>query len=151
MIIYKSGQLSKKERAIVSGLLEELTDTYIDFYLTKNNLRLYIKENSELMFEALKNGDKIIYEEELGIIFTTGWSDNFPRKFLKILAKDNHSAGKLVKRMLWELKNTDLYIKIKTNNPIKQILEENGFIFKGYRGKEILLMRIGKKVTIKEK
>ena len=43
--------------------------------------------------------------------------------------------------MLWELKNTELYIKIKTNNPIKEVLEKNRFLFKGARGKEILLIR----------
>ncbi len=143
MIIYKSGQIGKKEQATIVGILNDISDSYSDFYLTKENMRLYLKENSELMFEGLKNGDKITYEEELGIIFITGWSDNFSRKYVKILAKDSHSAGKLIKRMLWELKNTDLYIKIKTNNPIKQILEENKFNFKGLRGKEILLMRKG--------
>lgn len=141
MITYKSGQIGKKEQILIRGILDELSDVYSDFYLTKERMRLYVKENSELLFDALKKGDKIVYEEELGVLFVTGWSDSFPRKYMKILAKDNTSADKLIKRMLWELKNTDLYIKIKTNNPIKEVLEKNGFKYFGARGKEILLLR----------
>lgn len=144
MILYKSGQIGKKEKFFIAGILLEINDLYGDFYLTKERMRLYLKENSELLFEALKKGDKIVYEEELGVIFVTGWSDNFPRKYVKILAKDTHSADKLIKRMLWELKNTNLFIKIKLNNPIRQILEKNGFKWKGSRGKEILFCRQGK-------
>ncbi len=152
-MITVKGQLSKKEQLIVSSLLEELTDTYSDFYLTKNNLRLYIKENSELMFESLKNGDKVTFSEENGIIFIHGWSDKANRHYIKILSKDQQSADKLIKVMLWKLGNIELFAKVKKNNPIKSVLEKNGFKFRGDRGKEVLLYRIGiikSKVTLKE-
>lgn len=142
MITVKS-QLSKKQKSMVSSLLEELTDTYSDFYLTKNNLRLYIKENSELMFESLKNGDRIAFDEEKGIIFIHGWSDNANRHYIKILSNNLQNADKLLKVMLWTLGNTDLFAKIKKNNPIKSILEKNGWEFRGDRGKEVLLYRKG--------
>jgi len=132
-------QISKKQRKIIENLLQEYTDDYSDFYITQSNLRLFIKENEHLLFEALKKGDKIVFGEE-GIAFVTGWSDKASRKYVKLLIKDTHSANKLLKVLLWNIK-TDLYIKIKKNNPLLEILKKNGFYFKGDRGKEILLVR----------
>lgn len=133
-------QLSKKQRKSVESILQEYIDEYRDFYITKENLRLFLQENEELLFEALKKGDKIAFSEEDGIVYVTGYSDNFPRKYLKILSKDLTSADRLLKILLWNLK-TDLYVKIKIKNPILSVLQKNGFIFKGSRGREILLMR----------
>ncbi len=133
-------QISKKQRTSVEVILQEYTDEYRDFYITQSNLRLFIKENEHLLFEALKKGDKISFGLENGIAFVTGWSDNSPRKYLKILSKDDSSADRLLKILLWNVK-TDLYVKIKKNNPVLSVLQKNGFVFKGSRGREILLMR----------
>jgi len=133
-------QISKKQVNIIESILREYIDEYCDFYITQSNLRLFIKENSHLLFEALKKGDKIVFGEDVGIAFVTGWSDKVERKYLKLLFKDLPSADKLIKVLLWKIK-TDLYIKIKKNNPVNDILKKNGFIFKGDRGKEILLVK----------
>ena len=135
-----STQISKKEKVILEGVLQEFIDEFRDFYITKQNLRLFIKDNSHLLFEALKGGDKLVFSAEEGIAFVTGWSDKMERKYLKILAKDLDSTNKLLKVLLWNIK-TDLYIKIKKNNPIITILQKNNFVFRGNRGKEILLVR----------
>lgn len=149
MIITK-GQLGKKEKLIVSSILQEIPDIYSDFYITKNNLRLFLRENQDILFECLKAGDKISYSEECGIIFLYGFSDNSNRHYIKILSKDSRSADKLIKIMLWELGGIDLYCKIKTNNPLAEALKKNNFIFKGSRGKEFLLYRKGIKIKKKE-
>lgn len=140
MIVYKA-KLSKKEHSIVSHLISELTDIYRDFYITKDNIRLFIKENIDVLFHCLSKGDKIAYGEE-GIAFVTGFSDKSSRKYLKILAKDEAGADRLLKVINWNIKCI-LYIKIKRNNPIKKVLEINGFKFFKSRGKEILLRRKG--------
>ncbi len=134
------GQLSKKERQQVDSLLEEFSDLYGDFYITKDNLRLFIKENKHLFFECLKKGDKVIWDDEKGIIFITGYSDKAPRKYIKILTNNEELVGKLLKVLLWQT-DCDLYAKVKKNNPIRRILQNNGFRFCGDRGKEILLCR----------
>lgn len=139
-MITVKGQLTKKEEHQVWMLLNELPDIYSDFYITRNNFRLFIKENIDLLYECLKKGDKIAFDEEYGLIFVTGWSDNASRKYLKILTRDSHSANKLLKILSWSIK-TDLYCKIKKNNPVKEALISNGFQFAGNRGKEILLIR----------
>lgn len=140
-MIHKLKQnLTKKEKETVWALLQDLTDIYKDFYITKNNLRLFIQDNLDLLYECLKKGDKIIFDKELGIIFIYGFSDNAPRKYLKILTKDENSANRLLKVLSWHLK-IDLYAKIKKSNPVIKVLERNGFRFLKDRGAEILLFR----------
>ena len=133
-------QISKKQCKTIETILNEFTDEYRDFYVTQSNLRLFIKENEHLLFEALKKGDKITFSEEEGIAFVTGWSDNSPRKYLKLLVKNNDSANRLIKVLLWNIK-TDLYIKIKKTNPLLEVLKQNRFMFQGDRGREILLVK----------
>jgi len=140
MIIFKQGQPSKKDRKIIENILNECNDPYGDSYVTKNNLRLFLRENSNLLFEGLSKGDKLVYEENEGFIFIDGYSDKVPRKYLKILTKDEKITNKLLKSLQWYIQD-DLYVKVKKNNPVKRILERNGFRFAGDRGKEILLSR----------
>lgn len=139
MIKYAT-QISKKEKKVLDFILKDIIDEFRDFYMTKQNLRLFIKDNQHLLFEALNKGDKVAFSEEDGLVFVTGWSDKAERKYLKVLATNLESANKLLKVLLWNIK-TNLYIKIKKNNPILQVLQKNNFVFKGNRGKEILLVR----------
>lgn len=140
MIYFKSGKVSEKEKSILENLLDEIVDNWRDFYATKEKLRLFLSDNRNILYESLNKGDKVVFSENQGIVYVTGYSDNFPRKYLKILAKDNESANKLLKVLLWNIK-TDLWIKIKKNNPILSTLQKNNFVFRGNRGKEILLVR----------
>ena len=140
MIIFKHGQLNKKEKKIIESITGECSDLFGDAYITKNNLRLFLRENVGLLFEGLSKGDKIAYEEDRGFVFICGYSDNAPRKYIKILTKDEDSTNRLVKTLQWHVKE-DLFCKIKKNNPIKRVLERNGFRWAGDRGKECLLCR----------
>ena len=147
MIQLKS-TLSKKDKKQVSSILDELVDIYSDFYLTKKNLRYYIKENLDLLFKSLHNGDKIIFDEG-GVAFVTGWSDNSPRKYLKLISKNEKIANKLIKNINWNI-TEKLYCKIKKRNPLKKILLKNQWKFAGDRGKEILLKREPIKIKKRE-
>ncbi len=140
MIQVRKGKLKKDERYELNVFLCELSDTYSDFYITRNNLRLYIKENMDLLYDCLEKGDQISFSEDKGIAFITGFSDKAKRKYLKVLAKDDQSADHLLKILLWQV-NYDLFAKIKKNNPIRQVLQRNNFKFIGDRGKEVLLLR----------
>ncbi|KKN22910.1 hypothetical protein LCGC14_0910200 [marine sediment metagenome] len=140
MLIYKTGQIGNKEQVTLNALLDEIADDYKDFFITRDNLRLFLKDNKELLFENIKKGDKLVYGEE-GILIVDGFSDKANRHYIKILSENNQNTNKLIARLLWDLKNIELYAKIKLINPIRQILESNGFIFKGSRGKEILLVK----------
>ncbi len=148
MLTYKSGKLSKKDKEIVNSLLENNIDIYSDFYLTRDNLRLFIKENSHLLFECLSKGDKIVFGEE-GLLFVTGWSDNSDRKYVKILARTEEDASQLIKILNWNLPSEELYIKMKKTNPLLRAFQKQGYIFVGDRGKELLLCRKAKQNNYK--
>ena len=143
MIVFKTGTISKKEKSEITSLLEELIDIYGDFYITKNNIRLFIKENQSIMFDGIKKGDKLFYDENsIGVI--VGYSDNSPRKYLKVLSTNEKNIENIIKRIYWDV-DCDLFVKIKKNNPLRKIFENNYFNFIGSRGKEILLVRKNKK------
>ncbi len=140
MILHKKGKLNKKEKILITTLVNEIADIYSDFYITKNNLRLYVKENIHLLYDCLQKGDEISYSPEDGIAFITGWSDNAPRKYIKVLAKNEASAERLLKVVSWNVR-CDVFAKVKKNNPLRKSFQSNRYIFLGDRGKEILLMK----------
>lgn len=142
MITFKS-VLSDKETKQITSLLHELSDVYGDFYITKNNLRLFIKENQNVLFDALKKGDKIAFDDD-GMAIVCGFSDKADRKYLKILSRDPSRIDGYLKVIAWNL-DCDLYVKIKKNNPLKECLEKSYFRFAGNRGTEILLFRRARK------
>jgi len=142
MIIYKTKDITDKDREDIKSTIDSISDIYGDFYITKNNIRFFIKENSHLLYDSLIAGDKILYESNEGIIFIHGYSDNSHRKFIKVLTKNNQILGSLLEALRWQI-TEDLYIKIKKNNPIYKALLTYDFKFKGSRGKEILLIQKG--------
>jgi len=134
-------KITNLEKEKISVLLDEVYDIYGDFYITRNNLRLFIRENSYLLFDNIKKGDKISYNDS-SLVVVTGFSDNSDRKYVKILSKDVQETDKLVKEL--DSLNIDLYAKFKKNNPLVPVLLKNGFVFKAGRGKEILLVKTKK-------
>ncbi len=137
MIQMKSG-LSNKEISEVRSIISDLKDEHRDFYLTRNNLRLFIQDNFDILLECLKKGDKIAFDEN-GVAIILGYSDNSPRKYLKILTKELKNVDALLKIVYWNTKE-DLFCKVKNTNPLKDVLLKSGFQFIGGRGKEVLLM-----------
>jgi len=156
-MFYLKSTISNKDKIEILETLSKLSDPYGDFYLTKNSLRLYIKENPNLLFSYLKKGDKIVFSTE-GIAIITGYADKTitiydrdtglsktadSRKYVKILAENEKVAGDLIKFINWNI-NEELFTKIKINNPFKSAFLKNEFIFMAGRGKETLLRRLKK-------
>lgn len=142
MILIKS-QLSKKDKKIVESILSELVDIYGDFYITQNNLRLPIRENLNLLYKLLREGDKIIFEEDgESIAVILGYAEKSSRKYLRILSKNNKTLDKLLKGIDWNITD-DIYCKIKKKNYTKEILLKNKYKFIGNRGSEVLLVKQG--------
>lgn len=140
-------------------------DKYSDFYITQSNRRLFLNDKKvchQVFNDCLKRGDKCFIKEIRntikGVLIVNGYADKFHRKYMKILANNKETIDHLVKVVTWEFP-TDLYIKIKNDNPIVEILlgtrvynlifkqnsKDNflgyGFRLIGRRGKEILLCR----------
>lgn len=135
---YFKSTLNKKQKEKVIDIILNIEDVYKDFYLTINNQRLFIRENLELLFKKLRKGDKIAYGN-YGLLIVTGISDKAKRKYIKILANDKE-AKNLLKFLAWNF-NKELFIKVKKNNPLINILLKSGFFQIGNRGKEVLLKR----------
>lgn len=135
-------KLTKKDELKIFCILDELNDYYSDFYITKNNLRLFIKDNLLLMFKDLAKGNKIIFNDK-GVAIITGYADKNNRKYLKILAMDKKTYKELLYNIEWNIQD-DLYVKIKSKNPIWKVLLDNRFKVFQYRGKEVLLYKKGK-------
>ena len=130
-------ELKEIEKSEVVKLLDGNSDIYSDFYLTKNNIRLYIKENIDLLYDIVLKGDKLITTKYM-IAVILGYSDNSPRKYLKILTNDITKIPELLETISWKIE-CNIFMKIKKNNPIREILINNRFEVIGGRGKEILL------------
>lgn len=116
-----------------------------DFYITENNIRKFNFTSSEL--KKLLNrvfSDIFILEENgdvLGLILV--WKSiggDVKRYFVKLNAVNKEIARHLLTILLWHQKY-DLYVKIKKNSKFTELFKEKGFVFKGDRGKEILLFR----------
>lgn len=152
MIYYKTGKLSKKEENKIKFILSEIPNKFNDFYLTKNNKRIFFNNDLYLLFKCIKKGDKIVYSSEEGILLLTGFSDKANRKYLKILTKSNHSLERLLQVFFWNY-NKELWVKIKKYNPALRLLQDKSmkilvnnklvpkFKFFGLRGNEILLYK----------
>jgi len=132
-------KLSSTQKSTIKGILDSLLDLFGDGFITKNRIRYFIKENADLFFTCLEHGDKIKYNENC-IVAIIGYSDNAPRKYLKILYK-NIEDSKLPLQDIFKEVKEDIYVKVKKNNPIVEILKKESFIFLGNRGKEILFIK----------
>ena len=147
--------LSKNDKLNLMLLINELPDVYGEFYITKNKLRLFIKENIDSLWNTLKNGDKILYgEEAIGVI--TGFADKEieiidsvtnekktikSRKYLTFLGKNVKNIERLLQYISGEFKVVDLFCKIKKDNPILKSFYNNNWVFLHGRGKELLLCK----------
>jgi hypothetical protein len=141
MIIIKEGY-GKKDKSVIECILCDTVDLMGEFYLTKDNVRIYLRDNPEILLSCLNKGDKWVYDEESlkGMGFVTGWSDKSPRKYVKLLTNDEKLADKLLKVISWNVKS-ELYAKLKKNNKLIKIFNKNGYQFRGDRGSEILLCK----------
>ena len=76
------------------------------------------------MIEAKKNDICLLQEDGnifKGILIVTGFADKSSRKYMKILSSDQKIIDDLVKCLTWTF-GEDLFIKIKKDNPIAEIL-----------------------------
>lgn len=143
MLKLQHSRLSKKDSKKIDLFISGISDDYREFFITQNNIRLYIQDNKEILSKSVEKGDYLVYDtEEKGILLVTGYSDNFKRKYIKILAENNEIIYNLLKMLIMNVKE-ELFIKVNKRNPIIKILREFGFVFQGGRGKDILFCRKG--------
>lgn len=135
MINYKD-KLTRIEKNEIKGIFTDLIDYYSDFYITKNNMRIFLKENLSELFNAVNKDADVIAYGNGSIVLTYGLGSKY-RTYLKLIGEN---TGDLIKTILWNV-NCDLYVKIKKTNPNVLVLNQYNFEVIGYRGKELLLKR----------
>lgn len=144
-MIKSKNYVKKKDLAEILDLLLNLKDFYRDFYITKDNVRLFIKDNFDVVLRDLKKGDRILWNEHV-LAFVVGFADKNPRKYLKIVGRNLKEINRFLNFALkWNIPKVDLYAKMKKANKIVSVLQKNGFQIIGDRGREYLLCRKVKK------
>jgi len=136
--------LSESDREEVLNVLNRIPDIYGDFYITKNNLRLFIRENLTTFLKEVAKGDLIVWSDE-GIAVVVGIADRGNRNYVKIIASNGFAANDLYKSIEKEYRGKELWSKIKRNNPFLKTLEYNGWTFSHGRGKEVLMHKVLKR------
>jgi hypothetical protein len=63
------------------------------------------------------------------------------RYYIKLLATDSEAASSLLRCFLWQIYNTEIFVKINKHHKFLEIFKKYGFKFVGGRGRQILLRR----------
>jgi hypothetical protein len=141
--------LKSRDKIRFIDFCKSFSDKYYDVYITLERERKFLNEPkiATITFNnIMKRGDKaIIYEENetiKGILIIVGYSDHFPRKYVKCLANDIYIANKLF-RFLNLNYNGELFMKLKQNNPLCEIIKIHKFEQCAFRGKELLFIKNG--------
>jgi hypothetical protein len=141
--------INSKDKVKFIEFCKEYKDYFYDNYITLERERKFLTEIkiSKMIFNnIMKRGDKaIIYEENdsiKGVLIIVGFSDHFPRKYVKCLSNDIYIANKLF-RFLNLNYNGQLFMKLKHNNPLCEIIKIHKFNECAFRGKELLFIKNG--------
>jgi len=136
-------QFSKNKHfsELIGFLAENNTN---DFYVTKENERLVIKDVDSLN-ALLQSCVDIWIEDNSGSIdgIVAVWEargGDKVRNYVKLLAIDLTVASNLLKALVYNT-NKELFIKIRKDSALLPIFKNYNFKFKNGRGKEILLYR----------
>ena len=112
-----------------------------DFYLTKNNRRVFITELKTFR-SLLSQSNNILVHEEKDIngvmMIWSGDGGDTKRRYIKFNAIDARVVDRLLTILLWNV-NTDLFVKIEKYSPFIYVFKDKNFRFAHGRGKEILL------------
>ena len=127
-------------------------DKYFDGYITINKERKFLSEYNiaEKVFNnIIKKGDKGFILDNNGkiraLLLIIGYSDKFPRKYVKLLAENSKYTIDMLKFLKWNYFEKDLYAKFKKENPLSTMIIKTGFIKIGDRGRELLFFKKGLK------
>jgi hypothetical protein len=138
-------RLNIKNKIDVFEFVQRINDRYEDFYITKEKERYFLKNNWSLI-------EKVLEKYEVYGIFNKGlkaimviFRDKGFRPYVKLLAENSKYTIDLLKFLKWNFFSVDLYIKVKKDNPLSQMIIKTGFIKIGDRGKELLFFKKGMK------
>lgn len=140
--------LKSKDRIRFIDYCKNYKDEFEDNYITVERGRKFFSEKTianKIFNNIMKRGDKcFIYEENeniKGIMLIIGFSDKFPRKYVKCIADNYNYSFRLFDFLLMNYDNLNLFIKIKRFNPLCKLMKIFKFNKIGLRGRETLFVK----------
>jgi hypothetical protein len=141
-------RLTKKNFIDVYEFVQKTKDRYEDFYITHENQRLFLTD--------FKMINKLLEKQEIYSVYDKGvkglmiiFKEKGFRPYIKILTESRKAESSLIKYLMMNFSEQDLYIKLKKENPLAKFIKYFGFIQQGDRGLEVLLYRKGIKIAHK--
>lgn len=138
-------RLKTQNKIDVYDFLSRINDKFEDFYLTENKERKFLKNNWSLI-------EKILQKQEVYGLFCNGLKaimiivrEKSFRPYIKLLAENSKYMIDLLKFLKWNYFEKDLYLKLKKENPLTQMIKKTGFVKVGNRGSEDLFFKKGLK------
>lgn len=132
----------------VYEFVQRVKDRFQDFYITHDNQRLFLTD-----FKAIK---KLLEKQEVYSVYDKGvkglmiiYKEKGFRPYIKLLTETRRAESSLIKYLMMNFSEQDLYIKVKKENPLAKYIKYFGFIQTGDRGLEILLFRKGIRILHK--
>lgn len=98
-------------------------DPYSDFYITKNNRRLFLNNldiAKKVFNDCTKYAEKCYIKEEgnniKAILLIVGYKEKSERKYLKVLAKSKKDVKDLFAFLIWQELPSNVFIKARKTN-----------------------------------
>jgi len=141
-------RLNKRNMMDVYEFVQKIKDRFEDFYITCENQRLFLTD-----FKLIT---KILEKQEIYSVYDKGvkglmiiFKEKGFRPYIKILSENRKAESALIKYLMMNFSEQDLYIKVKKENPLAKYLKYFGFVQTGDRGLEVLLFRKGIRILHK--
>jgi len=141
-------RLTKRNKIDVYEFVQRIKDRFQDFYITQDNQRLFLTD-----FDMIR---KLLEKQEVYGVYEKGfkglmiiYKEKGFRPYIKILTENRHAESSLIKYLMFNYSEQDLYIKLKKENPLSKYIRYFGFVPSGDRGQEVLLYRKGIKILHK--
>lgn len=141
-------RLTKRNTMDVHEFIQKTKDKFEDFYITKNNQRIFLTD--------LKTINKVLEKQIIYSYYDKGvkglmivFQEKGYRPYIKLLTESRKAESALIKYLMMNHSEQDLYIKIKKESPLAKYIRYFGFLQQGDRGLEVLLYRKGIKILHK--
>lgn len=141
-------RLTKRNTMDVFEFVQKTKDKFEDFYITKNNQRLFLTDLKTISKLLEKQEVYSVYDKGIKSLFIIFREKGF-RTYIKLLSETRSAESSAVKSIMMNFSEQDLYIKVKKENNLAKYLKYFGFLLTGDRGAEVLLYRKGIKILHK--
>lgn len=141
-------RLTKRNTMDVFEFVSKTKDRFEDFYITKNNQRYFLTDFK--LINKLLDHQEIysVYDKGIKGLFIIFREHGF-RTYIKILSENRHAESSIIKYIMMNFSEQDLYVKLKKENSLAKYIRYFGFVETGDRGQEVLLFRKGIKILHK--